>query len=301
MVAMAAAACVGRPLHAQSSTESAPLLLELPANGRAASMGGAFGYGTADTDVLFYNPAWLSDAQGGSLSVARYGSASTLFGVTAAREWSGGTIAIGVQVLTYGSAFADLTDPFFNETALLQSGPVGASAAAVSLGFGREFGAVRLGVTTKVVEQRLAGADDHTGAVDVGIGTEIGDVNLGLVAQNLGPGLEIGASGRPLPHNVTAAASHSSIPIGPLDLVTAIAVTRLRDGEFVPRGGIEVSYWPVVGRTFRGRFGVQRVPHGEASPVTFGLAFTGDNITIEYAFQTFDAPENAHRFGFRWR
>jgi hypothetical protein len=65
-----------------------------------------------------------------------------------------------------------------------------------------------------------------------------------------------------------------------------------------------VGYWPVRGRTFVGRLGAQVVPEGsDASPFTFGFAFWGDDLVVEWAFQPFDgAPESGtHRFSIGWR
>ena len=57
------------------------------------------------------------------------------------------------------------------------------------------------------------------------------------------------------------------------------------------------------GRTFVGRVGVRRVPEGEASPVSLGFAFWGDDLVLEWAWQPFGDPVDAgtHRFGIGWR
>ena len=55
------------------------------------------------------------------------------------------------------------------------------------------------------------------------------------------------------------------------------------------------------GRTFTARVGVRRVPEGFGHPVTFGGAFNGDRLAIDYAWQRYDGGEAAHRFGLSWR
>ena len=135
----------------------------------------------------------------------------------------------------------------------------------------------------------------------MGLAKDVGDVTIGLAAQNLGTGLHIDSSNLPLPHRITLGASLQSQQVGPLDLVATAAVSRRRDAQIVPASGVEISYWPIRGRTFIGRVGIRRVPNGGASAISFGAAFTGDAITVEYAFQEFDGSGAAHRVGLRWR
>ncbi len=80
------------------------------------------------------------------------------------------------------------------------------------------------------------------------------------------------------------------------------ALTRRDDGELLAGAGLEVGYWPINGRTFVARIGVERVPEGEASPLTLGFAFWGDDLVLEWAFRDFGTlGEGTHRFGVRWR
>jgi hypothetical protein len=66
--------------------------------------------------------------------------------------------------------------------------------------------------------------------------------------------------------------------------------------------GLEVGYWPVNGRTFVGRVGYRyRSDDFTACPLTFGAAFLGDNISLEYAYQGFDDGDPSHRFSVGWR
>jgi len=91
-------------------------------------------------------------------------------------------------------------------------------------------------------------------------------------------------------------------PVGPLDLAASGGLSYRRKGELVPSVGLEVAYWPVTGRTFVGRVGFRHLPREQsASPVTFGGAFIGDAIVLEYAFEGFDSGSGSHRFGIGWR
>ena len=293
-IAIAAAPCLAQ------SDGNAPLVLELPASTRALGLGGAFVLSAVDNDAVFYNPGLLDAARGAGLAVQRYGSSSTLGVLSAATEWFGGGLALGVQVLSYGAggvAWDDIPD---DANDLLSSGSSGASELVGSLGYGREILGFRAGIVGKAIEQRLGGERDATVAFDIGVVRNLWGVTLGASAQNLGWGLSIGGGDLPLPSRVTIGAATRSRPVGPLDVLVTTSVSRRRDGEIIPAGGLEIAWWPIVGRTFMGRVGARRVPGDGASPVTVGFAFRADDLTIEYAFEEFDAPGAAHRLGVRW-
>ena len=85
------------------------------------------------------------------------------------------------------------------------------------------------------------------------------------------------------------------------------AITQVRtfkeDSATIPTAGLEISYWPIRGRTFVARAGVQRTPNYEdASPFTFGLAYWGDNLVLEWSFQGMEESGlRTHRLGVSWR
>lgn len=299
--ALAAIALVGSLPASAQSLRNGPLILELPASTRALGLGGAFVLAGRDPDAIFYNPALLRQAGGAAVAVQRYGSGSTLGTLSTSRSWSSGGLAFGAQVLSYRASSSDPTTVSSDEALLLGAGPVGGSELVASLAYARTIKGLQAGVSAKLVEQRLGGAHDETVAADLGIAKEVNDVTIGVAVQNLGPGLDIGTSNLPLPTRVTLGASLARQQVGPLDLVATAAVSRRRDAEIVPSGGIEIAWWPLVGRTFIARVGVRRVPNGGASAISFGAAFTGDAITVEYAFQEFDGSGAAHRVGLRWR
>jgi len=287
--------CVGQ------SDGNSPLLLELPASTRALGLGGAFVLSTAESDAIFHNPGALIDADGAGLAAQRYRSSSTLGTFSAATGWAGGSLAFGVQVLSYGAVVPWLDGIPDDANDLLGDAPIGASELVGSIGYGREILGFKVGVVGKAIEQRIGPGRDATAAADIGVVRRLMGITFGLSAQNLGPGLSIGGGELPLPTRVTFGASTPSRPVGPLDVLATTAVSRRRDGEIIPSGGLEIAWWPIVGRTFIGRVGVRRVPGDGATPFTFGLGFSGDFITIEYAFEQFDAPGASHRLGLSWR
>ena len=90
--------------------------------------------------------------------------------------------------------------------------------------------------------------------------------------------------------------------LGPLDVGLAGHLSYASE-ETVYGGGLELGYWPISGRTFVARIGVQNAPEGSAAdPFTFGFAFWGDDLVLEWAYQGFgDLDVGTHRFGVRWR
>ncbi|MCZ6917191.1 MAG: hypothetical protein O7I93_10475 [Gemmatimonadetes bacterium] len=291
-------AAIPRTAAAQSDG-NAPLLLELPSSTRGLGLGGAFVLSNPDADAIFAAPGVLNSARGAGVTMQRYGSESSLLSLAAAMAWAGGGLAFGLQSLSYGMDGTTLRSVPDDASALLGTGSVTSAELVASVGYGRVIKGLQVGLVGKYIEQRIAGARSVTAAADLGVAVRELGITWSLMAQNLGPGLTIGES-LPLPRRVTFGASTRSRPVGPLDLLASATVSRLRDGDIVPAGGLEISYWPITGRTFTVRVGGRRVPGGTRSPITFGAAFTGDRITIEYAFEEFDAPGAAHRFGVRW-
>ena len=90
-------------------------------------------------------------------------------------------------------------------------------------------------------------------------------------------------------------------PLGPLDVAAAGSVTA-REG-YRPRAGVgvEVGWWPVAGRTFVGRAGLESGRPTETSPWSAGGAFLGDSFTLEYALQPRVDGGWVHGVGVRFR
>jgi hypothetical protein len=209
-------------------------------------------------------------------------------------------VGFGAQVLQYGSPSLDPASLSGNLGQLFDRGLFGASEVVGILGYGRTLLGFRVGVNAKAGEQRLRDASAGAMAFDVGIAKDVGVFTLGLGGQHLGPDVSLHGFTRPLPTRLTVSGAFRRRPLGPLDVGGAAAVSRLQDGKIVPAAGIEVSYWPISGRTFTGRLGYRRVPTGDGRAITWGLAFTADAFTIEYAMESFGSTGTAHRVGVVW-
>jgi hypothetical protein len=295
------------PAKAQSR-DGGPLVLELPASTRALALGNTFTLAFPGSDGLFYHPGVVDGTRGLSASFQRYGTSSTSLALSSGQSWLGGGVALGVQVLTYGTTAPttvtgkDVLALPAGVAPLLEDGEAGVSEVAISAGYGRRVRRIRLGVVGKLVEQRFGPLHGASGAVDVGAASSLGPVTFGLAARNLGPGLTMGGETIPLPVAFTLGGSTRQVPLGPLDLSGGAAVTYRREGDLVPSAGVEMAYWPVTGRTFLARLGYRRTLEGRwGKGFTFGGGFQGDSITLDYAFEEFDSGATSHRFGMGWR
>jgi hypothetical protein len=298
----------GTPMTAQSSRERGPIVLGLPASTRALALGNSFGLGSQDSDALFYQPGLLNGAQGFSGSIQRYGSSSTLATFSVGRSWLSGGVVLGIQQLSYG---ADATQPILGHDllelsadigSLRENGDVGVSELVVSAGYGRTIKGVQMGLVGKFIDERFGSLKSATGAIDLGAAASPGPVTVAFAVQNLGPAMTIGGEEIPLPLRFALGASTDRKPVGPLDLSASSAVSYRVEGDVIPSVGLEVAYWPVTGRTFVGRLGYRHLPREQSgSPVTFGGAFMGDDIILDYAYEGFDSGSPSHRFSLGWR
>jgi len=295
------------PANAQSR-DRGPIILELPASTRALALGNSFGLGSQDSDAVFYQPGLLNRAQGLSGSFQRYGSPTTLVTLSAGTSWLSGGVVLGIQHLSYG---ADATgrlqgDDILGQPgdfgSLRENGEVAVSELVISAGYGRTIKGIRMGVVGKLVEQRFGHLKSAVTAIDWGAAASPGPLTVGLAVQNLGPSMTMGGEDIPLPLRFTLGASTDRKPLGPLDLSASSAVSYRMDGDVIPSVGLEVAYWPVTGRTFVGRLGFRHLPEEQSgSPMTFGGAFMGDAIILDYAYEGFDSGSPSHRFSVGWR
>jgi hypothetical protein len=272
-------------------------------------LGNSFAFGFPDSDAVFYHPGVLGRVQGLSGSVQKYGSSSTLTTFSAGTSWLSGGVALGVQHLSYGAEAtapilgSDLLGLSADAGSLRDNGIIAASELVISAGYGRTVKGIRTGVVGKLIEERFGPLKEAIGALDLGLAASKGPVTVGLSLQNLGPAMAIGGEEIPLPLRVGLGASTDAAPVGPLDL-SASGGMRYEPaaGDLVPSLGLEVAYWPVTGRTFIARIGVRNLPAEQSgSPLTFGGAFMGDDLVLEYAYEGFDSGCPSHRFTLGWR
>jgi hypothetical protein len=277
-----------------------PLVLQLPAATRAAGMGNAFPLAATDADVLFYHPAQLAGARGLSATLATCASSTIVLSLAGAAEWWNGGVGFGVQATSYSGDSFDDGPCSRGEAELGDGGSVATSEIVGSAGYARSLFGFRVGLAGKLAETRATGERDVTAAADLGVARGLGPVTLALSARNVGRDPALDSLDARLPRTFSLAAATRSRQIGPLDVSLAAAVSRWEDGTFVPEGGAEIAYWPVPGRTFSARIGARRIEHSDVGTITLGAGFTGDRISVDYAFGSIGG-DPVHRVGVRLR
>lgn len=296
------AALVGTDDVQAQSRGILPQATHLPASTRAMALGDAYQMGSGHADAIFYHPALLSGASGFGLDVQRWSAEGSAVAASAAMSWFGGNVGIGVRSMQFGSMLADLEtlstqDPFF----VASSVPVSERIATV--GYSRDFYfGLNLGVAVDLVDQRVGSQIHGVTLFDVGVSRTVGPLVAGFTAHDIGekPIIDTGSA----PARYTLGVGQYGRPLGPLDVGVAAQIGLDHADEITWGGGVEVGYWPVQGRTFVARLGVQNVPDGsEASPITAGFAFWGDDLTLEWAVRPFSGADDGgtHRFGIRFR
>jgi hypothetical protein len=304
LIALTTLAALAGPSRAGAQTPGyGPTVLDVVTSPRTIALGGSWAVNAGTPDLLFANPALISvfgsrgDRGAGLLgSMGRWGGEGSAASLAGGGEWFGGGIALGARAFE-----AD-------DGAPLGSPSEGESQWAGTVGYGREVLGVHLGASATLFRARVQEVSSTGGSFDVGAAAEAFDIMFSLAATNLGPDMSLDGEKIPLPYRITLAANSERTWVGPFDIGGAAAVAYRADGEWIPSAGIEVAWWPVVGRTFVGRAGYRRVPTGTAESWTVGAAFEGDRLGLEWAYQPYDgsAPggadyPSAHFLGIRWR
>jgi hypothetical protein len=284
---------MGTRAHAQERV--APRVLLEAAGTRALSLGDVHPVSSTDSDAIFYAAAFAERLRGAGIGGQWYDDGATLYTASAAIDWWSGALALGLRAFDYETDLDLIPDSI-----LAVEAPVDVSERAASLAFSRRVKGVRGSVTAHLLEQRGAGERDVMFAADLSLGANVGPVTMALAGRNIGPTSVWHNRTIELPTLVMLSASTTSaLTPGPFDVIPVASITYDIAGGVRPAGGVEVSYWPVSGRTFSLRAGAREVDGG--SPLTFGAGFSGDRIVLDYA-AAFDADDELiHRFGVRWR
>jgi hypothetical protein len=311
LITAAALLAAGNALSAQSENKATgPLILHLPASTRALGLGGAYQLTSADPDVLFVNPVLLQNARGISVSMQRYGSASTLTTVTTSTDLN---LGFGLQVLEYAPARAILPDDIGSPSALPERGSVSSGEVVGMVGYMRVIKRIRLGAAAKWAQHWGAGQSAGVAAFDVGSGINpLNWLMVTLAVQNIGGSFELGSADYDLPMRAVLNAATRPKVIGPLDVTLATRFSAPRHGDPSFGAGMEASYWPFPGLTFFGRVGVRAgtesagnfivtSPNIEQSHFTAGAGVSSNRLSLDYAWEPFREASDAHRIGFRVR
>jgi hypothetical protein len=295
-----------RTLSAQGG-ESGTIVLEHPASARSLALGGAMAAVRDGDAALFANPALLDTKSGSSASMSgqRYLAGSTLAAASLATSALGGSIAVGLRGLNYGSVNEYVPDTinFGGQRGIATGRDVTASEFAVTAGYARAMRRLRIGGAVSYVRQQIADESGGTTSIDVGAATDVArGIVLGVAVQHIGPDLKLATTPSPLPRLVRAGLS-VPLHVGPLGALVAGEVVARRDGDVVPRGGAELWWRTANGVTITARAGARGGKGNDVlSRVTYGGGIAAAHVALDYAYQGMAIlGGGAHRVGIRFQ
>ncbi len=262
-----------------------PALLtgEGPPSVRALALAGAFPLQDRDADLLFGNPAGVERARGVSLALFQEGTQLRVSAMAAGTAWFGGGAALGLRQMEWGTAG--------NRD----------RAAVATAGYGRVVRGVRVGAALSGAELRGGGGQGNAGWIDLGALVDVGPVSVGVSGGGVGTEVDLEGWDDDLPLWGRVGLGSRAAPVGPLDLAGYGHLT-VREGRRPETGaGVEVGWWPRVGRTLVARAGVGSSPRPQASRLTAGAAFLGDALTLEYAWRRIEGGDDLHAVALRFR
>jgi hypothetical protein len=288
------ASLIAQPMHDGPRRDVAPELVSegeraivLRRSSSAVALAvGNVGALLTDADVLFYNPAMLTQARGMSASVQRDG-----------RDAATGAIA---SVQTFGALGVGLG-------ARLTTSPAERfeSSLALTAGAARALGPARLGVAGTYAREADRGAlsVDVAGVLPFGPGDALG---VSVIVQHLGATIAPNSVfGNAKPWRTVVAFGGRNYPLATFfDLSAYTQMSIDADGTQQLAGGAELAWVPLEGVAVAVRGGARNARPIER-PFTAGLGMTLDRWSIDYAVEL--DPEQrrdgraVHRIGLRIR
>jgi hypothetical protein len=301
---------VGALAQTTNGESRAAILLTLPSSTRGLALGEAWGAIADDESAIFYNPAQLARVRGASVggSIQRYIAQTTLGAAAFAIPLRRGAVAFGLQMLDYGSADEyTIADGTGGQLGSATGGSVTAQDIVLTGGYGISLGerrAFRLGAAAKYVRQTVANYSGSSAAVDLGLAyTFVRGWDVAAAVQHLGADLRLAAVSAPLPWTWRASVAAPAM-VTPTFSLRPIAEVRQSSGGTTAGALAAEGVWhpSVGGPVLAARAGFTFMGNGEdRSPLALGGGVTLGRITVDYAYESFDALGGAtHRVGIRF-
>jgi hypothetical protein len=309
-VALIPPSAAGAFAQTTNGESRAAILLTLPTSTRGLALGEAWGAIVDDESAIFYNPAQLAHVRAASVggSIQRYIAQTTLGAAAFAVPLRRGTVAFGLQLLDYGSA-DDYTvvDGSGGQLGSATGGSVTAQDLAITGAYGIAIGdrkAMRLGASAKYVRQTVANYSGSAAAVDFGVAyTFVRGWDVAAAVQHVGTDLRLAAVSAPLPWTWRASVAAPTMVTRTFSLRPIAEVRQPSGGRTAGAVAAEGIWHPSVGGpVLAARAGFTFMGNGEdRSPLTLGGGVTLGRISVDYAYESFDALGGAtHRVGLRF-
>lgn len=269
----------GAPAWAAEGTSGAQWLA-IGVGARAAALGGAYVSLADDGAALSWNPAGLARVSGHRVTISHVSwlsGAAYEYGGYAGRLGSGAGVG---AVLEQGGVSWDNTG----------GGDFEAGDFCGAVGYARSIREnIAVGGGLKFLSSKLGEDQASSYAVDAGVLYEpLDGVSVGAAVRNLGPGLDFGGGGDPLPATVAAGASYAW-----RDVLVALDVEKQNDSDPAARVGVEYS--PMPSLALRG--GAVLGAESALSAFSAGVGFSwNDRWSVDYAYRPSELTDT-HHFG----
>jgi hypothetical protein len=267
--------------HAGDPGSAGLLFLRTGLDARSAGMGETGAASATDASAVYWNPALLASAPGSQIGL-QHMEMYDLFRMEA---------LYASHATPHGTFGLMLTGFYSDEVERTELDRVGEVLGTFQpydlvggLSWGRLFGSVMIGITGKVIYERIDAYSGTTWAMDLGIAhdTQIDGLRIGAALQNLGGDITLNEQATALPRTVRIGALWNPRFDG------ARWAERLHlnadflspnDGEARLHSGLEVE----IERRFvvRGGYRAGYDTWGE----TFGAGFRNDLLAVDYAWQ----------------
>ncbi len=269
---------------------SGGLTLLAPSSARAASLGESFTAVQNDVAGLHYNPA--------SLGTLESGHASFLY-EKGLIEDAYGHFMIGAPLRSGGWA---LSVGYYNggEIALFdgttESSVIAQQDYTATVGYGRKFGQVSLGLAGKYLRSELVerySADAYAG--DIGLQMAVTPrFNMGAALQNYGTELKFLEQGDSLPRTTRVGASYLLFSGQNPTTLFLDAPYYMNEKEFAPAAGLDVSFG-----LFSVRAGYRK--RSDINEYSLGAGFMLGRSSLDYAFGLANELDSTHRVSLAMR
>jgi hypothetical protein len=272
------------------------LSMRLGVGARYGAMGETGVASAYDGSAIYWNPANLAYAPGTQLTLQHMEYFGGLF-----RKESfalGHSTDYGSFGLLFSGFYSKELDRTSDEPAGVKQGTFQPYDVVIGVGYAFQFGEIALGITGKLVYERIDLYDGSTGAVDIGVThkASVAGLTLGAALQNMGSKMVLNQQEFDLPLLLRLGAAYglqaAKLSSGRERLMLTGEVLVPNDGNSRLHAGAELFLHELF--ALRGGYRFSYDTFG----ATFGAGFRKDAFSLDYAYMgnrddTFDA---SHRF-----